>query len=98
MNEKAVRRPELGDPIVDRRGKIVGIVTSCAIDMDGYLSGLANVLESNSEVGSQLALYQTGGGKRKLRAAESFKLGSKLPVPDLLTVQSRFPKRVKKIQ
>ncbi len=99
MNEKAVRRSELGDPIVDRRGKIVGIVTSCAIDVDGYLSGLAYVLETNSEVGSQLALYQTGGGKRKLRApAESFKLGNKLPVPDLLTVQSRFPKRLKKIQ
>ena len=98
MNEKAVRRPELGDPIVDRRGKVVGTVTSCAIDSDGYLSGLAYVMQSNAEVGAQLALYQTGGGTRKLKTPESFKLGSKLPVPDLFTIQSRFPIREKKNQ
>ena len=96
MNEKAVRRPELGDPVVDRRGKIVGTVTSCAIDTEGYFSGLAYVLVSISEVGGQLALYQTGGGKRKIRTPESFELGSKMPIPDLFTIQSRFPRRGKK--
>ena len=43
MNEKGVRRPELGDPVLDRRGKVVGTVTSCAIDTEGFLLGQAIV-------------------------------------------------------
>ncbi len=39
MNEKAVRRPDTGDPVLDKRGKVVGTVTSCAIDQEGYLIG-----------------------------------------------------------
>jgi glycine cleavage system aminomethyltransferase T len=41
MNDKAVRRPETGDPVLDKRGKVVGTVTSCAVDSEGYMLGLA---------------------------------------------------------
>ena len=30
MNEKGVRRPDSGDPVLDKRGKVIGTVTSCA--------------------------------------------------------------------
>ena len=43
MNDKAVRRPETGDPVLDKRGKVVGTVTSCAIDEEGFLFGQALV-------------------------------------------------------
>ncbi len=96
MNDKAVRRPETGDPVLDRRGKVVGLVTSCAIDSEGYLLGQAIVPLSFSEPGTPLAIYQLGGGKRPLAAAGKIAVGGRLPMPDSATVLSRFPSRKKK--
>ena len=93
MNEKGVRRPELGDPIVDRRGKVVGKVTSCAIDSDGFLLGQAYVPEEFSQPGASFAIYQLGGGARSLRTPKSVTLGARLPIPDSATVLTRFPSR-----
>jgi hypothetical protein len=70
MNDKAVRRPELGDPVLDRRGKIVGTVTSCAIDADGYLLGQAVLPLDMHDPGTQISIYQLGGGTRSLPAAK----------------------------
>ena len=92
MNAKGVRRPELGDPIVDKRGKVVGTVTSCAIDTDGILLGQAVVPSEMAKPDTQLSIYQLGGGKRMLKVPNSIKMGSRLPMPDRATVLSRFPK------
>ncbi len=93
MNEKGVRRPELGDPVVDKRGKVVGAVTSCAIDSEGYLLGQAYVPEELTAPGSSLSIYQLGGGTRSLRVPDVVKPGSRLPIPDTATVLTRFPSR-----
>jgi glycine hydroxymethyltransferase len=93
MNEKGVRRPELGDPVLDKRGKVVGTVTSCAIDQEGYLLGQALVPLSLSEEGASFSIYQLGGGQRALKVPDQVKQGARLPVPDAATVLSRFPKR-----
>ena len=95
MNEKGVRRPELGDPILDKRGKVVGTVTSCAIDREGYLLGQGVVPQSMTSPGTPLAIYQLGGGARKLRVPDSISPGSRLPIPDLATVLTRFPSKKK---
>ncbi|HUS93581.1 MAG TPA: glycine cleavage system aminomethyltransferase GcvT [Patescibacteria group bacterium] len=95
MNEKGVRRPELGDPIVDKRGKVVGTVTSCAIDTDGNLLGQAVLPIEMAQPDTQLSIYQLGGGNRKLKVPDSIQMGSRLPIPDRATVLSRFPKRSK---
>ena len=68
MNDKGVRRPEPGDPVLDRRGKVVGHVTSCAIDAEGYLLGQAIVPLSLREPGTALHIYQLGGGTRPIKA------------------------------
>jgi glycine hydroxymethyltransferase len=91
MNEKGVRRPELGDPVLDRRGKVVGHVTSCAIDSNGYLLGQAIVPLDMAKTETLLSIYQLGGGKRSLRVPDDLKLGSRLPHPDTATVIKRFP-------
>jgi glycine hydroxymethyltransferase len=91
MNEKGVRRSELGDPILDRRGKVIGTVTSCAIDQEGYLLGLGVVPQTLAEPGTTLAIYPLGGGARKLRVPDSVSPGSRLPIPDQATVLTRFP-------
>lgn len=95
MNEKGVRRPDGGDPVLDKRGKVVGTVTSCAIDSEGYLLGQAVVPVSMSEAGTAVAIYQLGGGQRPIRVPDSVAVGAKLPVPDAATVLSRFPVRKK---
>lgn len=91
MDEKGVRRPETGDPIIDKRGRVVGHVTSCAIDNEGYLLGLALVPPDMSKEGTTLTIYQTGGGKRPLKEANKFSLGARLPIPNTATILSRFP-------
>ena len=96
MDEKGVRRPELGDPLLDRRGRVIGHVTSCAIDSDGYLLGQAVVPADLAAADTPLLVYQTGGGQRPIRSAAGVALGARLPVPDAATVLSRFPTRKKK--
>jgi glycine hydroxymethyltransferase len=91
MNEKGVRRPELGDPVLDRRGKVVGFVTSCAIDSEGYLLGQAVVPREMNSPGTAIRLYQLGGGKRRLKTPDHVKPGARLPMPDGATILSRFP-------
>ncbi len=97
MNDKAVRRPETGDPVLDRRGKIVGVVTSCAIDYDGYLLGQALLPIDMAAVDTTIYIYQIGGGTRGIRTPKSIDLGARLPMPDAATVLTRFPPR-KKLQ
>ena len=41
--EKGVRMAHNGDPVLDKRGKVIGWVTSCAADRDGTLTGQAYV-------------------------------------------------------
>ena len=93
MDEKGVRRPESGDPIVDKRGKVIGWVTSCAIGGEGYLVGQALVPLEYRLTGTKLSIYQTGGGARPLSLPKETKLGAKLPTPDTATVLARFPKK-----
>jgi glycine hydroxymethyltransferase len=95
MVEKGVRRPEPGDPVLDRRGKVVGHVTSCAIDAEGYLLGQAMVPQGMSEPGTGLNIYQLGGGVRPIKAVDRTDLGSRLPMPDPAVVLTRFPERKK---
>jgi glycine hydroxymethyltransferase len=96
MDEKGVRRAEQGDPVLDRRGKVVGTVTSCAIDSEGYLLGQAIVNQNMAEVGTTLYIYQLGGGTRELRLPPAIKPGARLPLPDSATVLTRFPSRKRK--
>ncbi|MCB8923398.1 MAG: glycine cleavage system aminomethyltransferase GcvT [Ardenticatenaceae bacterium] len=91
MNEKGVRRPEQGDPVLDKRGKQIGFVTSCAIDAEGYLLGQALVPLGMSAAGTAVSIYQLGGGKRSITPPKELKLGARLPMPDGATVLTRFP-------
>lgn len=91
MNEKGVRRPETGDPVLDRRGKVVGTVTSCAIDSEGYLLGQAYLPLEMSKEGTAVYIYQLGGGAREIKPPKSIAAGARLPMPDAATVLSRFP-------
>ncbi len=68
-----------GDPVVNQEGKEVGVVTSCAIDIEGFLTGQAYIDRSLAKEGTPVAIHQA-----------TVKKAGKGPTPAV--VVSRFPK------
>ena len=54
MNERGVRMPKTGDPVVNRRGRAVGWVTSAAVDVVPTLAPITAAAGN----GSRFALAQ----------------------------------------
>lgn len=91
FNEKGVRMAHNGDPVLDRRGKVIGWVTSCAVDRDGFLTGQAFIDLKNNAEGTQILVYQSAP-ENPGKAPAAFKVGDKGLLPTAATVLSRFPK------
>jgi glycine hydroxymethyltransferase len=88
--EKGVRMAHNGDPVLDKRGKVIGWVTSCAVDAEGYLTGQAYVELKSAEVGTQIAVFQSAP-KEGSKAPAELKSGDKVALPTPAVVISRFP-------
>ncbi len=93
MDEKGVRPPHQGDPVVDRRGRVIGVVTSCSIDSDGYQLGQAYLKKDYQPAGTPIAVYTGSSHLKVKKALGELSLGDRTPVPDAATVLTRFPKR-----
>ena len=91
FNEKGVRMAHLGDPVVDKRGRLVGNVTSCAVDEEGFLTGQAYVEAKYAVRGTGLYIYQ--GAKEVIRSLSELKQGDRVTLPSPVTVIRRFPKQ-----
>lgn len=91
--KKGVRRPDLGDPVVDRNGKVIGTVTSCSLDCEGFLNGMALADRKYAEPDTEIGIFVLGAGGRSGKSLRevSFEPGKKVPVPVGGTVLSRFP-------
>lgn len=92
LDNKGARPAHQGDPIVDARGRVVGLVTSCSIDSDGFQLGQAYIKNSYSARGTQLAVF-AGSARTKAKDLSGMKIGDKTPMPETMTILSRFPKR-----
>ena len=88
VNDKGVRRPQLGDPVVNRKGQLVGHVTSCSIDTAGYLLGLAIVEKRYNDPGTPIAIFPLSG-----KPLEAVLQGKRVTLPVEATVLTRFPQR-----
>ena len=77
FDEPRVRMAHNGDPVVDKEGKSLGWVTSCAVDAERFLTGQAYVALSHTVEGTPLFIHQGGVMNRPPTAAR---------------VISRFPK------
>ncbi len=91
FTEKGVRMAHNGDPVVDKRGKAVGWVTSCAVDAEGFLTGQAYLDFKNAEVDTPIWVYQSAPEKTGPAPAE-MKVGDRGVLPTAAAVVSRFPK------
>ncbi|PJF27066.1 MAG: hypothetical protein CUN53_05460, partial [Phototrophicales bacterium] len=87
---KGARPPHPGDPLVDGRGRVVGIVTSCALDSEGYQLGQAYVKEVSLAPDTAVAVF-CGSDRLKANGYQGLKFGDKLPIPEPAVILSRFP-------
>ncbi len=91
FTEKGVRMAHNGDPIVDAKGRVIGTVTSCAIDSEGYLTGQAILEEKSAVEGTPISIYQ-GAPKTTGKTPAELKAGDRVTLPGAAVVASRFPK------
>ena len=90
---KGVRRPQTGDPVVNRRGQLIGHVTSCSIDVEGYLVGLAIVKKQYNVPGTPIAIFPLGG-----KSLEEATAADRAVLPVEATVLTRFRGRAMEAQ
>jgi len=91
FNEKGIRMAHQGDPVVERKGKTIGYVTSCAIDKEGFLTGMAFVDLKYSEEGNQIFIFQ-GASNKPGQVISELRINEKVVLPAPASVISRFPK------
>lgn len=77
FNEQRVRMAHNGDPVMDKDGRQIGWVTSCAIDSERFLTGLAYVELAYTAENTPLLIHQGGNTAKP---------------PSEAKVISRFPK------
>ncbi len=91
FDEKGVRMAHLGDPVVDWRGKVLGYVSSCAVDMNGYLTGQVYIDAKSAEKGTIIYIYQ-GAPKDTSKVLGTLKVGERVILPSPAHILRRFPK------
>ncbi len=91
FNEKGVRMAHSGDPVLDNRGKVIGWVTSCAVDGQGMLTGQAFIEFKNARDGEAILIFQSASDVAG-KAPATLRVGDKSVMATPATVISRFPK------
>ncbi len=91
FTETGVRMAHLHDPVMDQKGRVIGVVTSCAIDSQGYLTGQASIDIKSAVEGTPIYIYQSAP-KNTGKAPAELNSGDRVTLPTLATIVSRFPK------
>jgi glycine hydroxymethyltransferase len=91
LNNKRARPAHQGDPVVDERGKVVGTVTSCSIDAEGYQLGQALIQRDLRKAGTVLGVY-SGAERLKPLVIRDLRPGAKATLPEPAVVLTRFPR------
>ena len=91
FSEKRVRRAHYGDPVMDEQGRVIGKVTSCANDSEGYFLGQAYVNKRYAKKGTLVYIYQDVE-KRRGTSLSDLSYGERVALPDTATILRRFPR------
>ena len=92
LTEKGVPMPNQGDRVVDRRGRVIGQVTSCAMDTEGYLLGMAAVDRRFAEAGEEIFVFAVTRAPTE-KPLEELELGDRVAMATPGKVLERFPRR-----
>ncbi len=92
MNERGVRMPKTGDPVITRKGQAIGWVTSAAVDVDGRILGLAYVQSRYNRPGEEIGIYSLPVKPQPEKANKAeLSVGDKVLLPDAANILPRFP-------
>jgi glycine hydroxymethyltransferase len=89
VEDKGVRRSQLGDPVANRKGQLIGHVTSCSIDSEGILLGMAMVDKRYNVPETPISIFTLGGKSLD----EALVKGKRVSLPVSATVLTRLPQR-----
>jgi len=90
FDEQHARMPRQGDVVVSRKGRIVGAVTSCSIDSEGWLTGLAYVQKQYTKPDTHLGIFQMDSRNWASKPLTELKTGDQIQLHDSITVIRRF--------
>jgi glycine hydroxymethyltransferase len=93
FNEKGIRMAHHGDPVLDAKGKVIGVVTSCAVDKEGFLTGQAYLDKNSTAEGTPIAIFQSAA-KQANKAPADLAAGDRINLPTQAVVVSRFPQAI----
>jgi len=91
FTEKAVRMAHNSDPVLDAKGRVIGWVTSCAVDSEGYLTGQAFIEVKSAVEGTLISVFQSAT-KTPSPAPADLHPGDRVSLPTPAVIVSRFPK------
>jgi len=87
--EKRTRRPKELDILIDEENQQVGQVTSCSMDVEGNLVGLALVDREFTDPGTEITVCTAAGRSR----GDCLEIDGKFVLPIPITVLTRFPEK-----
>jgi glycine hydroxymethyltransferase len=90
FTEKGIRMAHLDDPVIDKRGKVIGYVTSCAVDKEGFLTGQAYIDKKYTDPDTPIFIFQ-GAPEKASKAPAELNIGDRANLPNAALVISRFP-------
>ncbi|MFQ6100240.1 MAG: glycine cleavage system aminomethyltransferase GcvT [Anaerolineae bacterium] len=91
--EKGMRVPRLEDVVTDSRGRVIGEVTSCAMDTEGYLVGMAYIDQRYAKEGEEIGVFPHPTREDWDKPYEELKVGDRLVMHSEAKVIRRFPRR-----
>ncbi|HHS96283.1 MAG TPA: glycine cleavage system aminomethyltransferase GcvT [Chloroflexi bacterium] len=89
LKEQNVPMPNQGDRVLDRRGRVIGQVTSCARDTEGYLLGMAYVDRRFAKPGEEIHVL-AAARKPTEKPLEELEIGDRVALASEGVVLERF--------
>jgi glycine hydroxymethyltransferase len=90
IEEKGVRVPKQGDAVTDSHGRVIGQVTSCAQDTEGFLVGMAHVDRRYADVGTKIGVFPRPSRGAWDKPYEELEVGDRVTMHLEAEVVSRF--------
>jgi len=89
FEQQRVKMAHHGDPVLNDKGKVIGVVTSCAVDSNEFLTGQAFIDRQFTEEGTPLYIYQNSSEAEDIGVA-NLSRGKRITLPSKAIVVSRF--------